>query len=109
MVQDGMIVGLGTGLDGEISGCVAGQAREGRPLKIIGVPTSEATRRSGGESLTFPLGDLGDHSALDMTIDGGRRGELGTLNLLERAWGGAFGCERKLSRRRPRQFVINRR
>ncbi len=87
MVQDGMIVGLGTGSTAKFLVASLGQrVKEG--LRIIGVPTSEATAAQA-RSLNIPLGDLGDHPQLDMTIDGADEVELGTLNLLK-GLGGAL-------------------
>lgn len=102
MVQDGMIVGLGTGSTAKFLVASLGQrVKDG--LKIIGVPTSEATAAQA-RSLNIPLGDLGDHPQLDMTIDGADEVELGTLNLLK-GLGGALLRE-KIVASAAKQFVI---
>ncbi len=102
MVQDGMIVGLGTGSTAKFLVASLGKrVKEG--LKIIGVPTSEATAAQA-RSLNIPLGDLGDHPQLDMTIDGADEVELGTLNLLK-GLGGALLRE-KIVASAAKQFVI---
>lgn len=68
LVQPGMKLGLGTGstarhlVDGLGVRVAAG-------LDVICVPTSEATRLQA-ESLSIPLGELGDLKTLDLTIDG---------------------------------------
>ena len=69
-VQDGMIVGLGTGstvryLLDEISARIAAGDLRG----IVGVPTSEDTARRA-RSLGIPVASLADHPEIDLTIDG---------------------------------------
>jgi ribose 5-phosphate isomerase A len=69
-VQDGMIVGLGTGstvrylLDELSARIAAGDLRE-----VVGVPTSEDTARRA-RSLGIPVASLADHPEIDLTIDG---------------------------------------
>ena len=102
MVKDGMIVGLGTGSTAKFLVASLGKrVKEG--LKIIGVPTSEATAAQA-RSLNIALGELGDHPQLDMTIDGADEVELGTLNLLK-GLGGALLRE-KIVASAAKQFVI---
>lgn len=70
MVEDGMVLGLGTGSTfayalEELGARVA----LGRLRSIVGVPTSEATARRAHE-LGIPLTTLAEHPELDMVIDG---------------------------------------
>ncbi len=70
MVEDGMVLGLGTGSTfayalEELGARVA----SGRLRSIMGVPTSEATARRAHE-LGIPLTTLAEHPELDMVIDG---------------------------------------
>ena len=70
MVEDGMVLGLGTGSTfayalEELGARVA----SGRLRSIVGVPTSEATARRARE-LGIPLTTLAEHPNLDMVIDG---------------------------------------
>jgi ribose 5-phosphate isomerase A len=68
LVQPGMKLGLGTGSTARhlVDGL---GARVADGLEVICVPTSEATRIQA-ESLSIPLGDLGELKRLDLTIDG---------------------------------------
>ncbi len=70
MVEDGMVLGLGTGSTfayalEELGARVAA----GRLRAVVGVPTSEATARRARE-LGIPLTTLAEHPELDMVIDG---------------------------------------
>ncbi len=70
IVEDGMVLGLGTGSTfayalEELGARVA----SGRLRSIVGVPTSEATARRARE-LGIPLTTLAEHPELDMVIDG---------------------------------------
>lgn len=68
MVKDGMRVGLGTG--STAAHAVRGLgARVRAGLKIVGIPTSEATRALA-EREGIPLSDLHDSLRIDLTIDG---------------------------------------
>ena len=68
MVQDGMIIGLGTGSTAKHAVDAVGEKiRNG--MKLIGVPTSIATEAQA-RSLNIPLKDLNEVSHLDLTIDG---------------------------------------
>lgn len=67
-VKDGMKLGLGTGSTAAKFVAVLGaKVKEG--LKVICVPTSEATRAQAA-ALNIPLTTLDEHPALDLTVDG---------------------------------------
>ncbi|MCA0423273.1 MAG: ribose-5-phosphate isomerase RpiA [Proteobacteria bacterium] len=68
LVRPGMKLGLGTGSTAKHFVDLLGEAVAGG-LSVVGVPTSEATRRQP-ESLGIPLATLDDLVELDMTIDG---------------------------------------
>jgi ribose 5-phosphate isomerase A len=87
MVQDGMVVGLGTGSTAAfaIEGLIA-RVRDG--LRITGIPTSErsaAQSRAGG----IELSDFARHSKVDLTIDGADEIERTTLDVIK-GLGGAL-------------------
>jgi ribose 5-phosphate isomerase A len=68
LIQDGMIVGLGTGSTAKHAVDAVGEKiRNG--MKLIGVPTSIATEAQA-RSLQIPLKDLNEVTHLDLTIDG---------------------------------------
>lgn len=67
-LRSGMVVGLGSGTTSHwMVRALAGYLAKG--LKVVGVPTSRATRDLAA-SLGIPLGDLNDHLELDVTFDG---------------------------------------
>ena len=80
-LQDGMIVGLGSGSTATLAVDAIG-ARVRERLKIIGVPTSERTAEQA-RRLEIPLTTLGEYPQIDVTIDGADEVELGTLNLIK--------------------------
>lgn len=69
-IQDGMVVGLGTGSTVRpLLTEIAHRRARGEMRDLVGVPTSEDTRRRSQE-LGIPLGTLDEHPRLDLTIDG---------------------------------------
>lgn len=67
-VEDGMILGLGTGSTAEKFVAALG-ARVAEGLNVIGVPTSRETQAQA-ERLGIPLATLDEQPHLDITIDG---------------------------------------
>ncbi len=68
LVEDGMVLGLGTGSTAAIFvRLLADRVKAG--LRIVGTPTSEATFRLARE-LGVPLADPNDLDHIDLTIDG---------------------------------------
>lgn len=69
-VEDGMIVGLGSGSTAQYLVRGLGERlRTGRLRDVVGVPTSEATARLARE-LEIPLATLDQRPELDLAIDG---------------------------------------
>jgi ribose 5-phosphate isomerase A len=69
-VEDGMVVGLGTGSTTAYAIDELGaRIRDGRLRDIIGVPTSVDTVRRA-ERAGIPLATLAEHPVLDLVIDG---------------------------------------
>ncbi|SKA30396.1 ribose-5-phosphate isomerase [Enhydrobacter aerosaccus] len=102
-VQDGMVIGLGTGSTSafaieELSRRVAAG------LKIVGVPTSERTRLMAQQQ-GVPLLKPGDRPRLDLTIDGADQVERGSLDLVKGA-GGALLGEKIVASASDRMIVI---
>ena len=80
-LQDGMVVGLGSGTTATLAVAAIGRrVREG--LKIVGIPTSQKTADQA-RLLNIPLSTLEERSAVDVTIDGADEIEAGTLNLIK--------------------------
>ena len=80
-LEDGMIVGLGSRTTAAFAIAEIGRlVRAG--LRIVGVPTSEKTAEQA-RALGIPLSTLGEHTDIDLTIDGADEVELQTLNLVK--------------------------
>ena len=101
-VEDGMVLGLGTGSTAKIAVDLLGERVRGG-LRIVGVPTSEATATQA-RALGIPLGTLADHPSLDLTIDGADEVHTGTLDLIK-GLGGALVRE-KIVAAASRQMIV---
>jgi ribose 5-phosphate isomerase A len=99
LVETGMKVGLGTGSTAALFVAELGR----RSLDIIGVPTSEATRRQA-ESLGIRLATLDEEPALDLTIDGADEIDP-ALNLIK-GGGGALLREKLVAAASRRMVVV---
>lgn len=103
LVQDGMIVGLGTGSTAEFAiEALAKRHRQG--LAFLGIPSSErvaALAAAAGIPLTF----LSEHRHIDLTIDGADEVERGTLNLIE-GRGGALLREKIIAAASQRLAIV---
>jgi ribose 5-phosphate isomerase A len=87
VVQDGMVIGLGTGSTAAF--VVEGlAARVADGLKVIGIPTSERTAAQA-RRLGIPIATFAEHQRLDLTIDGADEVALETLDLIK-GLGGAL-------------------
>ncbi len=86
-VEDGMVLGLGTGSTAFF--VVEGLARRvAAGLRVVGIPTSERTAAQA-RGLGIPIATFAEHQSLDLTIDGADEVELGTLDLIK-GLGGAL-------------------
>lgn len=101
-VEPGMRLGLGTGSTAKIFvDLLADRVRAG--LSIVGVPTSEVTRRQA-EALGVPLTTLDETPDLDLTIDGTDEFDA-DLNLIK-GGGGALLREKIVAAASARMVVI---
>ncbi|HLJ62629.1 MAG TPA: ribose-5-phosphate isomerase RpiA, partial [Stellaceae bacterium] len=102
-VEDGMVVGLGTGTTARFALlALARRMRQG--LHITGIPTSEHTARAA-HCLGLPLTDFSQSVQLDLAIDGADQVERGTLHLLK-GRGGALLREKIVATASSRMIVI---
>jgi ribose 5-phosphate isomerase A len=102
LVEDGMIVGLGTGSTASFA--VEALARRHRlGLRFVGIPTSQRTAAQA-IALGIPLTSFAEHRRIDLTIDGADEIERGTLNLIK-GRGGALLHE-KIVASASRRLVI---
>jgi ribose 5-phosphate isomerase A len=102
-VRPGMRLGLGTGSTARHLVALLGE-RVRAGLKVIAVPTSEATRAQA-ESLGIPLTTLDETPALDLTIDGAD--EIGSDLMLIKGGGGALLREKIVAAASARMVVIS--
>src|SRR5205807_5606993 len=101
-VEDGMVLGLGTG--STASFVVEGLARRvAAGLRVVGIPTSERTAVQA-RRLGIPIATFAEYQSLDLTIDGADEVELGTLDLIK-GLGGALLRE-KIVAAASRRLVI---
>jgi ribose 5-phosphate isomerase A len=102
LVQDGMLVGLGTGSTAYYAiEALIRRVHEGLRIRAIATSTrSAAQARAGG----IPLTSFAEHRSLDITIDGADEIELGSLNLIK-GLGGALLRE-KIVAAATRHLVI---
>jgi ribose 5-phosphate isomerase A len=101
-VQDGMKLGLGTGSTAKHFVELLGQRVAGG-LRVIGVPTSEATRAQA-EACKIPLTTLDAINRLDLTVDGADEIDP-ALNLIK-GGGGALLREKIVAAASDRMIVI---
>lgn len=101
-VDDGMRLGLGTGSTAAHFVEVLGE-RVAEGLSVVGVPTSEATRRQA-EMLNIPLSTLDEIPFLDLTVDGAD--ELDRSLRLIKGGGGALLREKIVATSSERMVVI---
>jgi ribose 5-phosphate isomerase A len=101
-VEDGMIIGLGTGSTVEFAIKKIGELVEGG-LKIKGIPTSLKTKRLATE-LKIPLIELDEHTEIDVTIDGADEVDS-NLNLIK-GGGGALTREKIIAYHSKKVIII---
>jgi ribose 5-phosphate isomerase A len=103
LVQDGMVVGLGTGSTATFAiAALVRRVRDG--LRIVAIPTSErsaAQARAGGIRLT----DFARHSRVDLTIDGADEIARGSLDLVK-GLGGALLREKIVAAASDRLIIV---
>jgi len=101
-VRDGMKLGLGTGSTARHFVDLLGQRVAGG-LRVVGVPTSEATRAQA-EACKIPLTTLDEVDRLDLTVDGADELDR-ALNLIK-GGGGALLREKIVAAASDRMIVI---
>jgi ribose 5-phosphate isomerase A len=103
LVQDGMVVGLGTGSTAAFAvDALARRHRQG--LRFLGIPTSERTAAQA-KAAGIPLTSFAEHRQIDLTIDGADEVERGTLNLIK-GLGGSLLREKIVAAASQRLAVI---
>jgi len=104
LIEDGMILGLGTGSTARhVLQVIAERRSRGELARIIGVPTSRATQELATE-LGIPLTTLDDHPHLDLAIDGADEVDP-DLNLIK-GLGGALLWEKIVANAAERLVIV---
>ena len=101
-IEDGMIVGLGTGSTVEYTLREIGK-RIKKGLKIQGIPTSVHTKRIAKEE-NIPLTNLEDNPEIDVTIDGADEVDS-SLNLIK-GGGGALTREKIIAYHSKKLIIV---
>jgi ribose 5-phosphate isomerase A len=102
-VQDGMVLGLGTGSTAAF--VVEGLAKRlADGHRVIGIPTSERTAAQA-RRLGIPIATFAEYQKIDLTIDGADEVELGTLNLIK-GLGGALLREKIVAAASRRLLIV---
>ena len=101
-IEDGMVIGLGTGSTVEFAIKKIGEMVKGG-LKIEGIPTSLKTKRLATE-LKIPLLELDDRIEIDVTIDGADEVDS-NLNLIK-GGGGALTREKIIAYHSKKVIII---
>ena len=104
LVENGMIVGLGTGTTAAYLVNELGRRVAEEGLRFTGVPTSERTAEQA-RSLGISLATLADIREIDLSIDGADEVQLGTLALIK-GHGGALLREKIVASASKRMAVI---
>src|SRR5204863_10106607 len=103
LVEDGMVVGLGTGSTAAFAvEALARRHRQG--LHFVGIPTSERTAAQA-RAAGIPLTSFAQHRQIDLTIDGADEVERGTLNLIK-GLGGALLREKIVASASRRLAIV---
>ena len=101
LVESGNVVGLGSGSTATFAiRFLAERVRSG--LKIVGVPTSQATQQLA-QQLGIPLATLDEHPAIDIDIDGADEIDP-QLNLIK--GGGGAMLREKVIASASKRFVV---
>src|SRR3954451_20667678 len=100
LVEDGMVVGLGSGSTAALAVRAIGR----RAPRIVGVPTSEKTAELA-RGLGIALATLVERPRLDLTIDGADEVEVGTLHLVK-GRGGALLREKIVACATARLVIV---
>jgi ribose 5-phosphate isomerase A len=104
LVEDGMVVGLGTGSTAALFVSALGRRISAEHLRISGIPTSDQTAAQARD-LKIPLTNFAEHAQIDLTVDGADEIETGTLYLIK-GHGGALLREKIVAAASKRMIVV---
>jgi ribose 5-phosphate isomerase A len=104
LVEDGMVVGLGSGSTAAYFVRALGRRLAEENLRIVGIATSEKSA-SQARSLKIPLSSFADHARIDLTIDGADEVEKDNLYLIK-GHGGALLHEKIVAAASGRMVIV---
>ena len=104
LVEDRMVVGLGTGSTATYAIQALGQRVENEGLRIFGIPTSARTMEQA-RNVHIPLTTFAEHPEIDLTIDGADEILPGPLYLIK-GHGGALLREKIVAAASKRMVVV---
>ena len=104
LVEDGMIVGLGTGSTAKFAIAAIGRRVAEEGLRILGIPTSDRTAEQARNE-KIPLTTFAEHTQIDLTLDGADEILPGPLYLIK-GHGGALLREKIVASASKRMAVV---
>ncbi len=104
IVEDGMVVGLGSGSTATLFVDTLGLRVAHDGLRIVGIPTSEKTAVQA-HRLNIPLTSFAERTQIDLTIDGADEVKLGSLDLIK-GHGGALLREKIVAAASKRMAIV---
>jgi ribose 5-phosphate isomerase A len=104
LVENGMVVGLGSGSTAAYFVIALGRRVAEEGLRIVGIATSEKTA-SQARSLRIPLSSFAEHTRIDLTIDGADEVEKENLYLIK-GHGGALLREKIVAAASKRMVIV---
>lgn len=104
LVEDGMVVGLGSGTTAALFVTALARRIADEHLRIVGVPTSLQTEQQA-RSLNIPLATLAEQASIDLTIDGADEVVPGSLSLIK-GHGGALLREKIVASCSKRMAIV---
>jgi ribose 5-phosphate isomerase A len=104
IVQDGMVLGLGSGTTAAMYVAELGRRVGRERLRVVGIPTSESTAAQA-RRLGIPLTTFAKHGVIDLTIDGADEVEIGSLSLIK-GHGGALLREKIVATASKRIVIV---
>ena len=105
LVEEGMVLGLGTGSTARyFLNALGRRVTEDGLQRITGVPTSDETA-SQARSLRIPLTSFAEHVVIDLDVDGADEVETGTLFLIK-GHGGALLREKIVATASKRVVIV---
>ncbi len=104
LVEDGMVVGLGTGSTAALFVSLLAKRISKERLRVVGIPTSKETATQA-RKLKIRLVTFAEHAQADLTVDGADEVELRTLYLIK-GHGGALVREKIVAASSTRMVVV---